>query len=326
MRFVLCFILLAVRSGQANDTPKELSELFSQGKSLLNKGDYSAAAHAFREALAVGERSSINDRQLAELHSDLAASYAEAGKFSESAGGYRRVLALLEKTEGQASLNYAVLLATMAVLPTQPSATEPVIAALRHTLAVNARIDASENLILVRECLALILSKHNRYQEEEPLLLDALADLAKQKTPDARLLGGVLNDLAMLRLDQGRYRESIDLQQQSIGVLETALGREHPSLVVLLSDLATTYVKMGHFDDARLTYVRAIALCGKTLGENHLDYAALLENYAVALQKLGRKSEARKVKRQGQQIMQAADRRNGIGSTISVAALRSAKN
>jgi tetratricopeptide (TPR) repeat protein len=109
-------------------------------------------------------------------------------------------------------------------------------------------------------------------------------------------------------------------------VLETALGREHPSLVVLFNDLATTYVKMGHFEDARLTYLRAIALCGKTLGEDHLDYAALLENYAVALQKLGRKSEARKVKRQGQQIMQAAHRRNGIGSTISVAALRSAKN
>lgn len=56
MRLVLCFILLDVRSGQANETPKELSVLFSQGKSLLNKGNYSAAAHAFREAVEIAQR------------------------------------------------------------------------------------------------------------------------------------------------------------------------------------------------------------------------------------------------------------------------------
>lgn len=270
MRLVLCFILLAVQSGRANDTPEEWSDFASKGKSLLRTGNYSAAAHALREALVVAERSSINDRRLAEFHNALGADYAEAGQFGESEGEYRRALALLEKTDGQASLNYAVVLAGMAVLPRQTSSPEPVITFLRHTLAVNARSGAIENLTLVRGCLALILRKQKRYREEERLLLDALADLAKQKTQDPRLMGGFLNDLAMLRLDQERYEESIDLQQESIRIVETTLGGEHPSLVVLFGNLATTYVKMGRFDDAGLTYQRAIDLCRTTLGEDHI--------------------------------------------------------
>jgi tetratricopeptide (TPR) repeat protein len=326
MRLVLCFILLAVWSGQANDTSKEWSDLLSEGESLHKTGNYSAAAHDFRKALAIAERCTINDHQLAELHNDLGADYAEAGQFAESEGEYRRALALLEKTEGQASLNYAVVVASIAVLPTQTSAPESVIALLRRALAVNARSGDIGNLTLVRGCLALILGNQKRYQEEEPLLLEALAALAKQKTPDPRLMAGFLNNLAVLRLDQARYEEAIDLQRESIRVLQTGLGREHPSLVVSFNNLAATYVKMGRFDEAGLTYLRAIDLCRKTLGEDHLDYAVLLKNYAVALRKLGRKREAKKMETQGQQIERAADRRNGIGSTISVAGIRSDKD
>jgi tetratricopeptide (TPR) repeat protein len=106
----------------------------------------------------------------------------------------------------------------------------------------------------------------------------------------------------MLRLDQGRNEESIDLQQKSIRVLEAALGQEHPSLVVPFNNLATTYIKMGRLDEARLTYQRAIDICRKTLGEDHLDYAVLLENYAVVLRKLGRKSKRRRPMRRGSRL------------------------
>lgn len=54
-----------------------------------------------------------------------------------------------------------------------------------------------------------------------------------------------------------------------------------------------------------------------------LDYAVLLENYAVVLRKLGRKREAKKFQAEGLQIERASNRRNGVGSTIRVTALRS---
>jgi tetratricopeptide (TPR) repeat protein len=323
MRLLLCFILLAMRTAQANDAPNAWNDLFSTGKSLVTAGNYLAAAHTLREALTIAERSSANERQLAELHHVLAGDYAALGRFAESEGEYRRALALFEKTEGRTSLNYAVVLASMAVLPRQTSAPEPVIALLREALEVNARSGAIENLALVRGYLACILRNHKRYREEEPLLLDALSDLRKEKTPDPRLMGALLEDLAVLRLHQKRYQESVDLQQKSLRVLEAAWGKEDPSLVVPFNNLGTAYVRMNRFEDAILTFQCAIDLCRKTLGEDRLDYAVLLRNYSVALRKLGRKREAKQMKTQSQQLERAAYRRNGVGSTINVSALRS---
>ena len=322
MGFVLFILLFAVRS-QAIDTQKGWSDWLSEGQSFRNAGDYSAAAHAFREALTIAERSSVSDAQLIALNDALAETYAEAGQFAESEAAYRRALSLVEKNEGQASLDYAVLLSSIAVLPTQAFVPEEQIRLLRNAIAMNARQGSAQKLAIVRGCLALILKNYKRYREEESLLLEALADLSSQKAPNPHLMGAFLNDLAMLRLDQGRNEESIGLQQKSIRVLEAALGQEHPSLVVPFNNLATTYIKVGRFDEAGLTYQRAIDICRKTLGEGHLDYAVLLENYAVVLRKLGRKREAKRADAEGQQIERAADRHNAVGLTIGVTALRS---
>ncbi|MGC2661514.1 MAG: tetratricopeptide repeat protein [Bryobacteraceae bacterium] len=323
MRFVLCILLLAVRSGHASQTSKGWSDWLSEGKALRNTGNYSAAAHAFREALATAAPSNIDERQLVVLHDALAGAYAEAGQFAEAEAEYRCALALVEKAEGQGSRNYAFVLAQMAILPTQTGNRKDVIALLRQAIAVNERTGSLKNITVIRECLAKILRSEKRYQEEEPLLEDALDDLVRQKAADPALMGAALNNLAVLRFDQERYQESVDLQLESIRVWETASGKEHPSLVAPLNDLATAYLKMARFDDADLTYQRALNVCRKTLGEDHLEYAILLKNYSVVLRKLGHKREAKKIETQGREIQRAVNRRNGVGSTISVTALRS---
>ncbi len=323
MRFALFVFLLAVRSGQASETSKGWSDWLSEGLALSQTGSYSAAAHAFREALAIAARSAIDDRQMAVLHDALAVAYAEMGQFAEAEGEYRRALSLVEKTEGQGSLQYAVLLADIAILPTQTGNREEVIALLRQAIAVNKRTGSIKNITVIRECLAQIFRREKRYREEEPLLLDALADLAKEKAANPALLAAALNNRAVLRCDQERYEESVDLQRESIRAWETVRGKEHPSLVAPLNNPASTYVRISRFDDAELTYQHAINVCRKTLGEDHLEYAILLKNYALVLRKLGHKREAKKFNAQGEQIERASNRRNGVGSTISVTALRS---
>ena len=90
-----------------------------------------------------------------------------------------------------------------------------------------------------------------------------------------------------------------------------------------LNDLAAAYVRTGRFDDAAVTYQRAMGICSKTLGEEHIEYAVLLKNYALVLRKVGRKREAKKADSNGQQIERVANRRNGVGATVSVTGLRS---
>ena len=323
MRIVFFMILLAVRICHASEPSNGWSDRFSEGKALLTSGNYAAAARAFREALGIAVHSAVTDQQLVELHDALAGAYAEAGQFAESEGEYRCALALVEKAEGRHSLNYAFLLATMAILPTQTGNRDEVIALLREAIAAHVRVGYSENITIIRECLAQILRKEKRYQEEEPLLLDALADLTKQKEATPALICSALNNLAVLRFDQGRYEESINLQEQSIRVWQISSGKEHPSLIAPLNDMALAYVRMGRFDDADVTYRRAIDICRRTLGEDHIAYGVLLKNYAFVLRKLGRGREAKQMETQGRMIQRAVNRRNGVGATVSVTALRS---
>ena len=322
MRIALFIILLAAGSCDADEPSKGWSDWLKEGEALRRTGSYPAAAHAFREALATALGSDVTDRQLAELHFALAGADAEMGQFLESEGEYRRALALVKRREGKVSLNYAVLLASIATLPTQTGNHEEVIALLREAIAANATIGYTENLTIIRECLAQILRKEKRYQEEEPLLLDALADLTKQKAADPALMGAVLSNLAVLRFDQERYEESINLQEKSIRVWEMASGKEYPSLVAALNGLAAAYVRVGRFDDADVTYQRAIDICRNTVSADPIEYAVLLKNYALVLRKLGRKREAKRLETQGQLIERATVRHNGIGSTIDVTTLR----
>lgn len=136
-------------------------------------------------------------------------------------------------------------------------------------------------------------------------------------------MGAALNNLAVLRFDQKRYEESINLQEKSIRIPEVVSGKEQPSLVAPINDLATAYAKVSRFDDAEVTYRRAIDIYRKALGEDDMEYGVLLKNRAFVLRKLGHRREAKKLETLGQMIERAVNRRNGVGATISVTALRS---
>ena len=322
-KVALLMLLLAIKGAPASDRLKGWSDWPSEGKALRNAGDYPAAVGAFRQALAGAEGSGMGERQLVEIHDSLAAAYAEAGLFAEAGREYRRGLALVEKADGRESLAYALLLGSMALLPTEAGGREEAIQLLREAIAVNQKTASARDLAVLRNCLALIFRKEGRYQEEEPLLVDALGGLVTQKRWDPKLLGGTLNDLAVLRFDQGRYGESAELYRESLRVLGAALGGEHPSLVVPSGNLAADYVKLGRLEDASSAYQRAIGICGKSLGESHPVCGSALGHYAVVLRKLGQKREAKRAEAQSQRIKDEAARRNGVGATISVSALSS---
>jgi hypothetical protein len=92
MRLLFCIFLLAVEGGQATDGLKLWSDWLSEGKALCNTGTYCGAAQAFREALAIAERSTNGVEKLAEIYDALAGAYAEAGQYAEFEGEYRRAL------------------------------------------------------------------------------------------------------------------------------------------------------------------------------------------------------------------------------------------
>jgi len=161
-------VLLALRVGWASDA---WSDKLAEGQALFNRGKYVAAATKFRAALAEAESAHVEDRQLIVLHDALAGSSAEAGHFAEAEGEYKLAMAVVAKTEGTDSLHYAVLLASLATLPTQTNDRDHMIRVLRKAVAAQAGSAPSVDLAVVRGCLASLLRGRGQDAEEEALLL-----------------------------------------------------------------------------------------------------------------------------------------------------------
>lgn len=328
MKLILlaCLIPFIAWTAEIHESPRKWSEWVTEGKALTRAGNYAASAQAFGRALVAAEGANVGEGKLVELYDALASAYAEAGQYSESEHAYRRALALAERTEGRQSLEYALLVAGMAVLPTQTGNGEPVIDILSQAIAANRRTGSARERVILGVCLARIFVEARRYAEAESVLVEAQSGTAGLKTTDPILLAELFSGLGVLRFHQRRYSESVDLDLKSLRLFEAAMGDQHPSLVTPLNNLGLSYFKLGRLNDAELTLHRANVVCDSTLGEDHATCGAVLEGYAVVLRKLNRKREAKAVAARSKEIAHAAQSRNGVGLTISVTALRNKSN
>jgi tetratricopeptide (TPR) repeat protein len=323
VRLSICFLIVSFQVCAAFQAPKTWADWAAEGKTLIDAGDYWLAAQAFQQALAAAESCGIEDRQLAKLMGRIASAYADAGQYLEAEREWRHALAIIERTDGTESLGYALLMADIAVLPTQTGDREQTIAVIRRAIASNGRRGSLGELSWLRRCLGQLLMAQKKYEEAAAVLLDWQSDLARSKTPDALKLADLLNSVGRIRFHQGRFAEAVTSFRESLSAFEGAVGSEHPRLVTPLNNLATSLVRVGQLDQAGAVYQRAILICGKTLGRDHLICGVLLENYSLVLRKLGRKREAKEFAAQSRQIKLASGRRNGVGSVVSVESLQS---
>jgi tetratricopeptide (TPR) repeat protein len=325
MKKFIGLLLFGLQICTLQAAPQSWIEWVSEGKASVAVGNYKAGLDAFHKALANGESSKIPARQLVEITVSLAAAYSELGLYADSEGAWRKALAMVENTEGTASLDYAVVLANMLTLPIQTTRNEKDIQTLRRAIVTPRKTDSPTDLAMVRACLANLLMRQLKYGEAETLLLDSLADFDRLKESEPQLVATVLDLLGKIRYEQGRFAEALQLHSRSLNILESTLGAQHPSLIVTLNDLASAMVKANRSEEAAALYQRAILLCAKTLGLDHPEYGVVLENYSFVLKKLGRKHEGKELAARAKQILSASDRRNGIGAVVSVSALRADK-
>ena len=73
------------------------------------------------------------------------------------------------------------------------------------------------------------------------LLKRSLAILRKTLGPDHPDVAAVLNNLAELYHDQGRYADAEPLYKRSLAIREKALGPDHPDVATSLNNLALLY-------------------------------------------------------------------------------------
>ncbi|NEQ48649.1 MAG: tetratricopeptide repeat protein, partial [Leptolyngbya sp. SIO3F4] len=153
--------------------------------------------------------------------------------------------------------------------------------------------------------LATLYESQGRYEEAEPLYRKALATRRRLRSlfsgthPAVRSLNNqagfflqdqgvdgeaeiaqILNNLAGLYDNQGRYGKAEPLYEQALEMRKRLLGDNHPDVAASLNNLARLYTNQGRDGEAEPLYQRALAMNKRLLGETHPAIAVSLNNLA----------------------------------------------
>jgi hypothetical protein len=88
-------------------------------------------------------------------------------------------------------------------------------------LSINEHCGRKKDLAMIRDGLAKILCREKRYQEAETPLVESELYHSRNATTQPAVAAELLNDLGVLRYNQGRYKEPAELHYQSLHLLET---------------------------------------------------------------------------------------------------------
>jgi tetratricopeptide (TPR) repeat protein len=128
--------------------------------------------------------------------------------------------------------------------------------------------------------LAYLYYSQGRYDQAEPLFLQALELSKRLLGEDHPQVASNLNNLAGLYDSQGRYDQAEPLYLQALELSKRLLGEDHPHVATSLNNLAVLYKSQGRYDQAEPLYLQALELSKTPAGRRPSHVATSLNNLA----------------------------------------------
>ncbi|QRV95649.1 kinesin light chain [Ceratobasidium sp. AG-Ba] len=101
-----------------------------------------------------------------------------------------------------------------------------------------------------------------------------------------------MNNLAFAYQQQGRYQESVNLQEQVVEIRKRVSGHEHRETLIATQNLAITYYHLGRYTDAQSLHQHILHTSTRVHGHDHPDTLLSMHDLAVTYQAQGRCGQA----------------------------------
>lgn len=124
------------------------------------------------------------------------------------------------------------------------------------------------------------------YDQAEALYRRALIE-CRRDDGGQRLRSELLNDLAALLNDTGRYAEALSLARDALALKDRLDGVKPRDRLVNLSNLANALDGVGRYAESRAVYEQAIAFGQRLTPLPELDLSIVFNNYAYLLDETG---------------------------------------
>jgi len=161
--------------------------------------------------------------------------------------------------------------------------------------------------------LGIVLRKIGRYDEAEQVYTEALA--LQETLDDDQILADGKNNLATLRINQGRMPDAEILFKESLALRRQVFGPLHPQTAQAMSNLGATLGMQGKYDDAEPILRGALEVYRKVLPAGHPALVEALNNLGKLLRRMGKQVEAEPLVRESIEIQRATagDRHPSVG-------------
>ncbi|MCI5149028.1 MAG: CHAT domain-containing protein, partial [Candidatus Electrothrix sp. MAN1_4] len=261
------------------DVEQRFMELAEKSIVAYRQGNYEQGIPIAEQAYAYGVKHFGQDHLSTLLSSEtLALLYHAQKRYSEAEPLVKQAIRLSEQILGKEHLDTLKSINNLAILYMEQgrySEAEPV---MKRALLLCEKILESENSTVLAAIKNLPVSSKIRgsYSGANPIL-DTL---------------DLINELAKLYYDQGRYSEVEPLYKQVLQFREKMLGKEHPDIVISNNNLGELYRFQGRYSEAEPLYKEALRVSEKVLGKEHSETLTSMNNLAALYYFQGRYSEA----------------------------------
>ena len=143
--------------------------------------------------------------------------------------------------------------------------------------------------------ISATLILRSRPHQAEQQLLEAVHLWGEAGRGDSADVGGLLNSLAVLYLEQGRVDDARRVLDRAIEIFNQSGDSLPMDYIQALNGRGAASARTGQWTQAERDLKEAVAIAGRHPRMSTAVKASLLENYAVALRKTGRRREARVV-------------------------------
>jgi tetratricopeptide (TPR) repeat protein len=261
---------------------ESIAELSARGELLRSRGRPFLAEPLLREALALTEQHFPHDcRRLAAALNAVGLLCKDLGSYDDARAWYDRALVVLESAGAANLADVATLYHNLGGIEHARGNFE---ALARKGLELRRESAPVDEHDLAADMIALgaILDGRERYDEAEPLYLEALAVLERDPDASGRELAVALNDLGANHARRGLLDSAETLLTRAIDLKTRRLGPAHPDVALSLNNLAFVHERRGSYRRARDTYEQAARIFERSIGREHPKTRDCRRNYERA--------------------------------------------
>ncbi|MBU4277611.1 MAG: tetratricopeptide repeat protein [Proteobacteria bacterium] len=144
---------------------------------------------------------------------------------------------------------------------------------------------------------AFFLWQSGYFREAENLVGEVKHRADTLKVPDCLLSAQMTINLALLKKDQGDYREALSLIRGALAIIEEKEGKETAEYAVYLNNYAAILVANDQPQAAEAIFRQVLEIDKNSIGEEAPQYGTHCGNLGEALEKQGKYKEAEKFRR-----------------------------